>query len=332
MGVRSLHLLCILLFNILAAVVTLSCIIAVLTYLPTRSNARSAIKPLIELTDHRNDDGSEIYLWRIDQDEERRLSDLLQQDFYDVGMEGTLLNSPPHRPSLSTGSALLSSAASTLRSSSSSLSSLGNSPKGLLNDVYCSRCGHLTAFRNPTGDEGGVWHISHAPAYDRTKRTFAKREDVGSDASRDLPVREVELARASTPTHFPPTGESWARKRPVVDDSDAHADANDAGLPTPLAWIPGRWVAKREEDVAGDGTVGARAQAEPLLAGRSFPPRATPRTGRALAGLRRDNVDESAVSTAALAAPGWAQAYRYIWNVKREEGTPNGRVPRAPRR
>ena len=29
-------------------------------------------------------------------------------------------------------------------------------------DVYCSRCGHLTLFRDPTGDEGGVNHIVDA--------------------------------------------------------------------------------------------------------------------------------------------------------------------------
>ena len=39
---------------------------------------------------------------------------------------------------------------------------LGNSPKKLGHDVYCSRCGHLTHFRDATGEEGGASYISLA--------------------------------------------------------------------------------------------------------------------------------------------------------------------------
>ena len=38
----------------------------------------------------------------------------------------------------------------------------GNTPKGIYHDVYCSYCGHLTAFRNIFGEEGGAPHISVA--------------------------------------------------------------------------------------------------------------------------------------------------------------------------
>ena len=31
-----------------------------------------------------------------------------------------------------------------------------------LHNVYCSRCGQLTAFRDPTGQEGNAAHISEA--------------------------------------------------------------------------------------------------------------------------------------------------------------------------
>ena len=30
-------------------------------------------------------------------------------------------------------------------------------------DVYCSQCGHLTLFRDHSGDEGLARHIHHAP-------------------------------------------------------------------------------------------------------------------------------------------------------------------------
>lgn len=40
---------------------------------------------------------------------------------------------------------------------------LGNSPKKLGHDVYCSRCGHLTHFRDATGAEGGAPYIAIAP-------------------------------------------------------------------------------------------------------------------------------------------------------------------------
>lgn len=77
----------------------------------------------------------------------------------------------------------------------------GKLSKKNAHDVYCSRCGHLTAFRDPSGDEGGMHHISHATVpsprlsychpsaadmcmypykpYDRATRTFGKRDAVG---------------------------------------------------------------------------------------------------------------------------------------------------------
>ena len=36
-----------------------------------------------------------------------------------------------------------------------------NSKKGP-HDVYCSRCGHLTAFQDLSGEEGGMSDIAHA--------------------------------------------------------------------------------------------------------------------------------------------------------------------------
>ena len=38
----------------------------------------------------------------------------------------------------------------------------GHTPKGVHHDVYCSRCGHLTHFRDHSGNEGGALHIAHA--------------------------------------------------------------------------------------------------------------------------------------------------------------------------
>ncbi|KAI0739171.1 hypothetical protein C8Q80DRAFT_1204575 [Daedaleopsis nitida] len=48
---------------------------------------------------------------------------------------------------------------------------LGNLP---FHDVCCSRCGHLTTFRNPSGNEGATRHIAQASAYNWRTRTFAQ--------------------------------------------------------------------------------------------------------------------------------------------------------------
>ena len=41
----------------------------------------------------------------------------------------------------------------------------GQTPKGVHHDVYCSRCGHLTAFRDHTGSEGGVKDIAYSTVW-----------------------------------------------------------------------------------------------------------------------------------------------------------------------
>ena len=63
-----------------------------------QTSARStAEEGLIKRTGRLDEFGEELYLWKIGKDEERRLTTLLKQDFYDVGVEGTYTNSAPHK-------------------------------------------------------------------------------------------------------------------------------------------------------------------------------------------------------------------------------------------
>ena len=49
----------------------------------------------MKLTDRRDELDRPVYLWTIGQDEQDRLSALLEADFYDTGVAGTYVTAPP---------------------------------------------------------------------------------------------------------------------------------------------------------------------------------------------------------------------------------------------
>ncbi|KAI0800142.1 hypothetical protein C8Q74DRAFT_394068 [Fomes fomentarius] len=243
------HLFAILLVNVLAAVINTS----------ARSTAEEG---LVKHTDLRDDHGRDVYLWRISENEQERLSALLEQDFYDLEVDGTYLNSPPQTCShcgketefadwvytaLKRGIHSPEFIAESLK--------LGNIPKGRLHDVYCSRCGHLTAFRNPTGEEGGAYHVSHATPYDRTTRTFGRfnwKREVDDETTEEATTAAIQPEANPGVDHTDgwPAGFNWIYKREesaVEDTEPAHTDGWPAGF---------NWVYKRE---VSTGSTSARS-------------------------------------------------------------------------
>ncbi|KAI0739128.1 hypothetical protein C8Q80DRAFT_232121 [Daedaleopsis nitida] len=177
------------------------------------SSAQRPPEQLVKLTTRHDLDGSSVWQWIISQHEHERLTALLQRDFAGTGLVSTFLNSPPEvcehcgkeTEFVDWVYTALTRGVHTPEFIYESLV-LGNSPKGVQHDVYCSRCGHLTAFRNVAGAEGLAPHISFAPPYDRATRTFAKVVGNGSTAAEEaLPSwlsgdasQEGELAQAHT--------------------------------------------------------------------------------------------------------------------------------------
>ncbi|KAI0716422.1 hypothetical protein C8Q76DRAFT_794730 [Earliella scabrosa] len=261
----------VILLNVLAVVVNTS----------ARSTAEEG---LIKRTGRLDEFGEELYLWKIGKDEERRLTTLLKQDFYDVGVEGTYTNSAPHKCShcgketefidwvytaLTRGVHSPEFIADSLRK--------GNTPKGIYHDVYCSHCGHLTAFRNIFGEEGGAPHISVATPYDRSTRTFGKREPEAAGVTqfdaRQLNWPRDWLERREPAAAADPELENrqfswprnWLEKR--APEAEADPQLEDRQLRWPRDWLerrtpapqidpvdprwkPGNWIAKREPEAA----------------------------------------------------------------------------------
>ncbi|TBU38515.1 hypothetical protein BD309DRAFT_874215, partial [Dichomitus squalens] len=105
----------------------------------------------------------------ISEDEKDRLTALLETDFNEANVAGTYVNAPPQACSHCGKETELIDWVYTaltrgVHSPEFIVESLkeGNIPKNVHHDVYCSRCGHLTAARDHTGSEGGSLHIAHA--------------------------------------------------------------------------------------------------------------------------------------------------------------------------
>ncbi|KAH9894838.1 hypothetical protein C8Q73DRAFT_665202 [Cubamyces lactineus] len=121
------------------------------------------------------------YEMLIDADEERRIVELLGPEYLDVGLIATKVTGPPrHCPVCGKATEFVdwvfTALARGIHSPEFIVESLklGNSLKKLGHDVYCSQCGHLTNFRDATGEEGGAPYLGLATPYDRTTRTFAE--------------------------------------------------------------------------------------------------------------------------------------------------------------
>ncbi|KAI0326868.1 hypothetical protein GY45DRAFT_59448 [Cubamyces sp. BRFM 1775] len=121
------------------------------------------------------------YEMLIDEDEERRIVKLLGPEYLDVGLVATRVTGPPrHCPICGKPSEFVdwvfTALARGIHSPEFIVESLkhGNSPKKLGHDVYCSKCGHLTNFRDGTGEEGGAPYLALATSYNRDTRAFAK--------------------------------------------------------------------------------------------------------------------------------------------------------------
>ncbi|KAI0750530.1 hypothetical protein C8Q74DRAFT_373981 [Fomes fomentarius] len=138
------------------------------------------------------------YAWIIGEDEGRRIGELLDHDMGDLDFLGFNMNTPPLVcPHCGKETEVIDWVWTALNRGIHSKEWLvqslkeGKLSKKNAHDVYCSRCGHLTAFRDPSGDEGGMHHISHATPYDPATRTFGKRD--ADAAAGKVPVDTARL-------------------------------------------------------------------------------------------------------------------------------------------
>ena len=140
----------------------------------------------MKLAPFRDELDQPVYAWMISDDEKDRLTTLLDTDFNEARLAGTYLNAPPQICShcgketefidwyacsalwlgctFTLTARVYTALARGVHSPEFLVESLkaGNTPKGLQHDVYCSRCGHLTAARDISGNEGGALHIADA--------------------------------------------------------------------------------------------------------------------------------------------------------------------------
>ncbi|KAH9894845.1 hypothetical protein C8Q73DRAFT_473956 [Cubamyces lactineus] len=281
----------------------------------------------------------------IDADEERRIVELLGPEYLDVGLVATKVTGPPrHCPVCGKPTEFVDWVFTALSRGIHSPEfiveslKLGNSPKKLGHDVYCSSCGHLTNFRDATGEEGGAPYLGLAPPYDRATRTFVK-----NIYQHDLTGQPAEHAQAdeTIPQEGLEDAEGWNR--------ESGASSNrDSDRPIPLYWCAGlSWIEKREgsqDDAEPVGSVGednlhsADENAEPSLGGpgawhypwqrkRDAPIPTDPgwKTRWLLRHNDRivasDSLHPPDAEPAPSSAQGWAPLAAW-WEVKPEEGTP----------
>ncbi|KAI0739103.1 hypothetical protein C8Q80DRAFT_1275275 [Daedaleopsis nitida] len=175
MAFRSLYLYSALLLNVVALIAS--------------SSARSTGE--VKFTDLRDELDRPVYSWMIGEDEQGRLTDLLEYDFHAIGVAGTYVTAPPHKCSRCDKETefvdwAYTALARGVHSREFIVASL-KATSGVHHDVYCSRCGHLTHFRDHSGREGGSMHIAQAAPYDRATKTFGKsafkREAEGDEPS-----------------------------------------------------------------------------------------------------------------------------------------------------
>ncbi|KAI0722360.1 hypothetical protein C8T65DRAFT_629061 [Cerioporus squamosus] len=111
----------------------------------------------------------DVYFWKVGKEEGRRLTALLHHHFDDLAVEGTYVTSAPQACShcgkqTEFADWVYTALERNVHSPEFIAQALknGTSAENVYHDVYCSRCGHLTDFRDPFGTEGRAPHIAHA--------------------------------------------------------------------------------------------------------------------------------------------------------------------------
>ncbi|KAH9851471.1 hypothetical protein C2E23DRAFT_242652 [Lenzites betulinus] len=297
------------------------------------------------------DDGPE-YTLVITPDEETRIVKLLGPEYLEVGLIATKTTGPARRCSVCGKETefvdwVFTALARGIHSPEFIVEALklGASPKKLGHDVYCSQCGHLTRFRDATGEEGGAPHITIAPPYNRATRTFApstlskragesEAEDlfkgIDEDASGPAPQGGLHgrWNLKSTEEVVPPNGWTgraiWARKRALKASEEPSGD-NDGEVPAPQAWSPGRWISKRAEEHAAGQDGAAEDEAT------SPPPSASPWRGAWIErGHAESDAEDNAVTAGDTRWPPSAVGWRPLWTRKRDEASPLSAVGWRP--
>ncbi|KAJ8495243.1 hypothetical protein ONZ51_g1820 [Trametes cubensis] len=290
----------VLLVNTLAAIVTSSAAV-------TDGVVRARLTPKQQDLKYRQID-AETYEMLIDADEERRIVELLGTEYLDVELVATKVTGPPqHCPVCGKTTEFVdwvfTALSRGIHSPEFIVESLkvGNSPKKLAHDVYCSRCGHLTNFRDATGEEGGAPYLALAPPYDKVSRTFVKTM-LGERSNHDGPIPAYWFA-----------GSSWIQKRDdFQDDAEPEGLAEDSPrgaadrVADPTLGPPGTWHYPWQRK--RDATTPSEASLARWLLERN---------DRETAGLDADSLHPTDEGPASSSSQGWAPLAAW-WEVKRD--------------
>ncbi|KAI0822966.1 hypothetical protein BC628DRAFT_1421355 [Trametes gibbosa] len=223
------------------------------------SSARSTSQ-IVTLTSLRDDLDRPVYSWLISADEQARLTALLEHDFDATGVVGTYVTQPPQACSRCGKETefidwVYTALARGVHTPGFIIESLkeGQTPKGVHHDVYCSRCGHLTAFRDHTGNEGGVKDIAYSTPYDHTSKIFGEyytsptssAKTPGLVTPRSVVTPQVDLQPAGWCQRC--VGGNWLIKR--AEDA---VEVVPEEAPKPAGWcqrcVGGNWLIKKEMD------------------------------------------------------------------------------------
>ncbi|KAI0656628.1 hypothetical protein C8Q70DRAFT_935556 [Cubamyces menziesii] len=235
----------------------------------TTSSARVPEGGLARSVQQQHLDDTPEYEMLITPDEERRIVELLGHEYLNVGLIATKVTGPPRHCSVCGKETefidwVFTALARGIHSPEFIVESLklGNSPKKLGHDVYCSRCGHLTHFRDATGEEGGASYISLATPYDRASRTFgnnvykreaANAEDTSKEDGADTvppvwrPLWTRKRDDESEGTDIYPGQSDWRKRDEGTDIYPGQSGWRREEDTTPPAWRP-LWTRKRDEE------------------------------------------------------------------------------------
>ncbi|KAI0326867.1 hypothetical protein GY45DRAFT_1373644 [Cubamyces sp. BRFM 1775] len=232
----------VLLLHVLAVVVTSSAAV-------TDSTARRTQLALEQQDLKYQKIDAQTYELFIDADEERRIVELLGPGYLDVGLIATRVTAPPrHCPVCGKTTEfvdwIFTALSRGIHSPGFIIESLkrGETPEKREHDVYCSGCGHLTGFRDSTGEEGSAPYLGLATPYDRATRTFA--DSIYKRKPDSPPVKRAASA-----------GDAVVREQEVPDGRNRDYENNHKrDEDVPAKWGP-VWICKKDDiESHGKGT------------------------------------------------------------------------------
>ncbi|PVF92700.1 hypothetical protein CPB86DRAFT_829832 [Serendipita vermifera] len=145
------------------------------------------------------EDGEDVYLWYITEDEYLRLNKIFGRDFQETGLGGTRVRGLP-TPCQGCGKHtefidwVWTAIYRGVHSRSFMFKAIKESRQGIesSHDVYCSECGLLTTCRSENGAEGGAADIFRAGKLNRPRYPVV-RSPSATDGEKERPPSKVAV-------------------------------------------------------------------------------------------------------------------------------------------